>query len=171
MRQAALLLTALVLPACIGGPDEAFPSLLPRPGEAPRAISIQAETPGGLSAEERSLLSDDIARADGRLRQALPPAEGAGVALGAAVRAAGGAPAGDPRWMDAQVARSRLDEARSGLGQSRADLSALLARTDALPVDDPQRAAILAMVSKLDAAEAKVAEQAAAADALLAPPR
>lgn len=169
MRIPLVLTSAILLGGCLGSQEEPFPSLLPRPAETARDLEIRAVSPGGLSAEERAALDDDLVRAEAGLAQAAALAETEGKMLDTALAAARGAQAGDSRWVDAQVALSRFDRARMALGESRQQVSGLLLRADALPADDPERARVDTLVRRLDAAEQAASARTSVAEQRLRP--
>jgi hypothetical protein len=171
VRSPAQLLACIFLTACLGGPDDSFPSLLPRPAEASRDLSIEARTPTGISREERADLRQDIDRAGRQVAEAEAAAEASGTDLDTALAGARGSAAGDPLWIEAQVALSRFESARSALADRRTAVSALLVRTGMLPPGDEDRLRAEAVAGALDAAERAATARTNAATALLPPPR
>lgn len=171
MRAVVLPLALLALTGCIGGPDESFPPLQPRPAETPRNLEIRAETPSGISPEERADLSKDIDRTATRLAETTKAAEASGALLDQALKSARGSAVGDTPWLDAQVAWSRFEQDRALLGENRTQVASLMERVATLPPEDADRARAERLGKALDAAERTAAARSTAAAAVLPPPR
>lgn len=156
----------LLLAACES--RGSFPSLQPRPGEIPRVI----EAPGAgddlrLSAEQREGLKADLSR-EGK---ALAAIEGdiarAGAELDKAMARAKGAAKGSEGWSDAQMALSRLDVARTPLGELEARLTPLLRTIDSLDSEDPDRLAVESLAASTASAAAAAERRVQAASRAL----
>lgn len=144
----------LLLAACAD--NRSYPTLAPRPGEAPRVI----EAPGaGL---EPALPPEEAARVrrgteDARRDYATAGRDiaSADTALDRALAAAKGNPPGSAPWSAAQTALSRFDIARSGLDRIAAELALLAQPTADLPDSDPVKGALLALQRDVDLAIAR----------------
>ncbi len=118
----ALLLAPALLSAC--APSGSFPSLAPRPAE------LAAPVPEGQAAAEPAPPAADPALV-ARLDQLVAAAQEGQQAFAPALAAAGGAiaRAGAPRsesWIEAQLALSRLEAARTPTVTAQADFDALV---------------------------------------------
>ncbi|MFA7440826.1 MAG: hypothetical protein WCZ66_07615 [Sphingomonadaceae bacterium] len=129
----------LILLAACKAPGGEFPSLLPRPNEAPREIPPADTGPVQLSDEERRSLLSDIAREESALARAQTDIAAARNSLAAALALARGSAAGSEPWVEAQLALSRFDTERVILGDIDNRLVPADAVATSLPVDDPDR--------------------------------
>lgn len=143
-----ILLPALLLAACAGG--SGFPSLLPRPAETPRDTTIAATPVPGLSAEESATLGAEMDREEAALAAAEAAISEAAARLSAAMAAARGAPPGSDRWVEAQIALSRYDQARAGLGLVIGRLAGLAPLLDPLATNQPERVRFEALSRRAD---------------------
>jgi hypothetical protein len=155
----ALLLTPTLLGAC--AQSGSFPSLAPRAAERAAA----APTAGGQAAAEPAPPAADPALAT-RLDQLVAAARQGQQAFAAALASAEGviARAGAPQsesWIEAQVALSRLEAARSPSVVAQADLDALVRERNraGAPPSEADAAAIAAAAEQISALVAAQNEQ------------
>lgn len=108
MRAAApVLLAALALPAACAAPRDGYPSLAPRAIEQKGFGEPAAPPPPPVVADPT--LDAALATAEAQARAAEAAFNAAAARAAARVAEARGAPAGDPRWLDAHVALGELD--------------------------------------------------------------
>lgn len=144
-----LLLSPILLAAGCMADQGSFPSLAPRPIEQ---IDLSAEP----SAAPAAAQAQDPAQASfvaGLLAQAEEGERGFAAAVAEAepaIRAAAGAASGSERWIEAQIALSRIQAARAPLADA---LRALDERR--LGSSDPALEAAFARISAMDAAQTK----------------
>lgn len=136
MRNPWLLLLLLPCLGCRGAGGEGFPSLLPRPAEAPRDLAMAPSIAPGLPPEMTQQLSADLDRDARAIAAAAAEIQRADALLAPSLQAARGAAPGSTPWVEAQMLLSRHDQARAGLGEARARLAALGPLLDGLPADD-----------------------------------
>lgn len=159
-------LSLLLLSACAS--QGSFPSLQPRAGEIPRVI----EAPGAgadprLSAEQRDGLKADLGREGKALAATEADIARAGGELDRAMARAKGAAKGSEPWSDAQMALSRLDMARTPLGEIEARLTPLLRTIDSLDSEDPDRQAVESLAASTASASAAAERRVQAASRTL----
>ncbi len=160
----ASLFASLLLAGC-GFAGGGYPSLKPRAGEAPRIITAPGEgLEAGLSPEERSELSADLAREGAALDAVERDIAAARTELEGALGAAGAAKPGSEAWSAAQMSLSRYDLARSPLDEIDARLSPLLRQVDSLSVDHPDRQAVESLVAAVARTGAEAERQVQAAN-------
>ena len=165
IRALPLLLPLALLSAGCGFRGGDYPSLAPRLAETPRVI----EAPGAnsvptLSTEERSGLTQDLAREQAALAEAQRDIATSGRALASALAAPDVSQQGSAAWSNAQMQLSRFDLARSPLDSIDARLAPLHRLTDDLPQADADRQAVEKLASQVaaeSAAAQKVADNAA----------
>ncbi len=163
-RSSSLAVAFLLVAGCASPGNQGFPDLLPRPHEVPRVLDETATAPAGLAEAERAALGEEIVRAEAALDAARREAAAASEALAPALARARGAPAGSDAWADAQLALSRLDQARAGYGEIAAMLAPLVRLVDPAPADDPDRLRLERLLASVRAeAEALAALQERAA--------
>lgn len=170
LPSACLLLAAscLLLAAACAGPKGSFPSLSPRAAETPREILAPgAGTVPGLSAEQQASFRADLARERSLLAATEEEVADTAVALDQALRTARGAAIGSEPWSRAQMALSRLDQARSPLDGIGARLAPLARTADSLPEGDPDRQALQALTARAAGAAAAAQRRVDAANAQL----
>jgi Cu/Ag efflux pump CusA len=141
---------AISLLAACKGPPGGFPSLLPRPAETPRDMTIAATPVPGLSAEETATLTAELDREAQALDAAEAAVATAGHDLAAALAKARGAAPGTDAWVRAQISLSRYDQARAALGAVIGRLAALAPALDGLAADQPVRARFDALTRRAD---------------------
>ena len=163
----ALLLSPALLAAC--AQSGSFPSLAPRPAERAAA----APQPGDPAAAEPAPPAADPALT-ARLDQLVAAARQGQQAFGAALISAQGAiaRAGAPRsesWIEAQLALSRLEAARSPSVTAQSDLDALVRERNGggAPPTEADAAAIAAAAEQIRALVAAQNEELARLSARL----
>jgi hypothetical protein len=153
------LLLAFGVAAC-AGPKGSFPSLSPRAAEMERVIAAPgADSVPALSPEQQASFRADLARERALLAAAEEEVAATSAALDQALRAARGQPTGSEGWSRAQMALSRLDQARSPLDGIAARLAPLARTADSLPATDPDRQALEALSARAEAAAAAAQRQ------------
>ncbi|MFQ3594670.1 MAG: hypothetical protein SNJ63_00980 [Sphingomonadaceae bacterium] len=145
-----------------------YPSLLPRPDEAPRALDAGPAAPVTLSPAERQALVDELAQAERARASAADEVARARAALAGPLAAARRAAPGSDAWAAAQLALSRLDQARAELAAILAGMQTMAILVDPLEADDPDRLAHDALRARLEADVAQAAALAEAAGRALA---
>lgn len=158
----------LLLAACASPDTRSYPSLLPRPAEQDRVIAAADETPAGLLPEEQASIAEELQRVERAFAASRSSVRAAEMELAAALKVSGNAAIGSEPWSRAQMALSRLDDARAPLAQHDAALAPLLLQVDGLPADDGSRQAVTALATTIAAERARVDAVAATAEQRLA---
>jgi len=161
-------LALLLLSACASSDKHSYPSLLPRPAEQDRVIAAADEPVAGLSPEEQASIADELQRVERAFASTRTSVRAAEAELAAALKAGGNAAIGSDLWSRAQMALSRLDDARAPLAQHDAALTPLLLQVDGLPSDDGNRQAVTALTTTIADERARVDAVAGAAEQRLA---
>lgn len=115
MRAAApalpILIAVLALPGACAAPRDGYPSLAPRAIEQKGFGEPAAPPPPPVIADPT--LDAALAAGEREARDAAAAFDAAAGRAATRVAAARGAPAGDPRWLDAHVALGELDTLRA----------------------------------------------------------